>query len=77
MAREALAAGEEGGSAGCTDFLRDVRAEMKKVTWPALDELVKATIVIVIFVVVLGIVIGLLDSLLQLILVAGVARLFR
>jgi len=57
-------------------FLRDVRNELRKVTWPTFDELKKATTVIVIFVTVLGIVIGLMDSFFQLVFVKLVARLF-
>ncbi len=59
------------------DFLVGVREEMKKVTWPTRDELVKATRMIIVLSVVLGLVIGLLDWVLQLILVEGVARLAR
>ena len=57
-------------------FLRDVRNELRKVTWPTLDELKRATTVIVIFVAVLGIMIGLMDSLFQWVFVKLVARLF-
>ena len=42
-----------------------------------MDELRKATIVIVLFVIVLGVLIGILDSVLQLVFVTGVAQLFR
>jgi len=58
------------------DFFRDVRAEVRKVTWPTWEELKKATTVIVIFVAVLGLVIGWMDWLLQQIFVVGVAKLF-
>ncbi|HET9387109.1 MAG TPA: preprotein translocase subunit SecE [Gemmatimonadales bacterium] len=57
-------------------FLRDVRNELRKVTWPTFDELKKATTVIVIFVAVLGLMIGLMDSLFQWVFVKLVARLF-
>jgi preprotein translocase subunit SecE len=57
-------------------FLREVRNELRKVTWPTLDELKKATTVIVIFVTILGIAIGLMDILFQEIFVKWVARLF-
>jgi preprotein translocase SecE subunit len=57
-------------------FLRDVRNELRKVTWPSFDELKKATTVIVIFVTVLGIAIGLMDSFFQFVFVKLVARLF-
>jgi preprotein translocase subunit SecE len=58
-------------------FLLGVRDEMKKVTWPTREELVKATRMIVMLSLVLGVVIGLMDYLLQLLLVEGIARLAR
>ncbi len=58
-------------------FLVAVNDEMKKVTWPTRDELVKATRMIVVLSILLGITIGLMDFVLQLILVDGVARLAR
>jgi len=58
-------------------FLVAVREEMRKVTWPTRDELVKATRMIIILALLLGVAIGLLDWVLQLILVEGVARLAR
>ena len=58
-------------------FLVGVREEMKKVTWPTREELVKATRMIVMLSLVLGVVIGLMDYVLQLVLVEGVARLAR
>jgi preprotein translocase subunit SecE len=57
-------------------FLRDVRNELRKVTWPTFDELKKATTVIIIFVTVLGLLIGVMDALFQQIFVKLVARLF-
>ena len=57
-------------------FLRDVRNELRKVTWPTFEELKKATTVIVIFVSVLGIMIGLMDSFFQFVFVKLVARVF-
>ena len=58
-------------------FLVAVREEMRKVTWPTRDELLKATRMIIILALLLGVAIGLLDWVLQLILVEGVARLAR
>jgi preprotein translocase subunit SecE len=58
-------------------FLTAVRDELKKVTWPTRQELIKATRMIIVLAIVLGLVIGLMDWLLQLILVEGVARLAR
>ena len=77
MATEALARGSERGRlARVVDFLRDVRGEVRKVTWPTRDELKKATLVIVAFVIVLGIVIGLMDAAFQFVFVKAVAKLF-
>jgi preprotein translocase subunit SecE len=58
-------------------FLVGVREELRKVTWPTREELVKATRMIIVLSIVLGITIGLMDWVLQLILVDGVARLAR
>jgi len=58
------------------DFLRDVRGELRKVTWPTWDEVKKATLVIVAFVSLMGLTIGLMDLVLQFVLVRLVARLF-
>lgn len=64
--------------AGATiEFLRAVRSELGKVTWPSRDELTKATRMIVILSVVLGVLIGWMDLLFNLILVDGVAALTR
>ena len=57
-------------------FLRDVRNELRKVTWPTFDELKKATTVIIIFVSILGIAIGLMDAFFQWVFVKLVARMF-
>jgi preprotein translocase subunit SecE len=59
------------------EFLRAVRNELTKVTWPARDELIKATRMIVVLSVVLGLAIGWLDWLLNQVLVNGVAALVR
>ena len=60
-----------------TGFLVATRAEMKKVTWPTREELVKATRMILILAVILGLLIGWLDVLLGKILIDGVAALAR
>jgi preprotein translocase subunit SecE len=75
---QAAPAGRLTGWVGQTrGFLVGVRDEMKKVTWPTRDELIKATRMIVILSLLLGVTIGLMDYVLQLILVDGVARLSR
>jgi preprotein translocase subunit SecE len=78
VATEALATGEaeRGRLARIVEFFRDVRAEVRKVTWPTMEELKKATLVIVIFVTILGIVIGLMDATFQFVFVKAVAKLF-
>jgi preprotein translocase subunit SecE len=58
-------------------FLTAVRDEVKKVTWPTREELIKATRMIIVLSIVLGITIGLMDWLLQLVFVQGLARLAR
>lgn len=68
---------QPGLSARAGDFLKAVRVELKKVTWPSKPELIKATRMIIVLSVVLGVVIGLLDWVLQLILVEGIARMAR
>ncbi len=57
-------------------FLGEVRNEMRKVTWPKMEELRKATIVILIFVALIGVLIGLMDTILSAILIRGVALIF-
>jgi preprotein translocase subunit SecE len=59
------------------DFLVDTRAEMDKVSWPAKDELIKATKAVILFALALGVVIGLVDFLLQKILIDGVGSLAK
>ena len=85
MATEVMTGGAGGGSpdtrpAGkvgrLIQFLRDVRNELRKVTWPTFDELKKATTVIIIFVSILGIAIGLMDAFFQWVFVKLVARMF-
>ena len=65
------------GVRATVDFVRAVRLELGKVTWPTKDELIKATRMIVILSIVLGVAIGWMDKLLNLILVEGVAALNR
>ncbi len=57
-------------------FLRDVRAEVRKVTWPTWDDLRRSTVVITIIVIIIGIVIGLMDWLFSLILIDFFGRAF-
>ncbi len=81
MSSEAQTAAPVGRLAGVVaqagGFLKAVRAELEKVTWPSRPELIKATRMIVVLSIALGVAIGLLDWVLQKILVDGVAALVR
>jgi len=44
------------------DFLKDVKVEMKKVSWPSRDELVTYTVVVIIVVFILSVYIGVIDK---------------
>jgi preprotein translocase subunit SecE len=80
VATEVVTGGERGTRPGffarAVQFIRDVRNELRKVTWPTFDELKKATTVIIIFVMVLGFMIGLMDAFFQFVFVKAVAKLF-
>ncbi len=43
-------------------FLNEVKAELKKVTWPTKDELVGSTIIVCILVVVFAVILGGMDA---------------
>ena len=57
-------------------FFGQVRAEMRKVTWPDRQQLRQATIAIIVFVLALGLLIFLMDWVLQLVLVKAIPSLF-
>ncbi len=46
---------------GLGKFLRDVRMEMAKVTWPTRKDLIQSTLVVIVAVVISGVFIGVLD----------------
>ena len=46
-------------------FFKDVKAELKKVTWPTKKQAIKNTIVVLIFLVVIGLLVFMLDLLFQ------------
>ena len=62
--------------ARASEFLTDVRTEMRKVTWPDRTQLRQATVAIIIFVLLIGLVIFLMDWILQGVLVRGIPSLF-
>lgn len=47
---------------GAVQFLREVRVEMGKVTWPSREELIQSTIVVLIAVAISGVFIAILDA---------------
>jgi len=57
-------------------YLRDVSAEVRKVSWPTFEDLRKSTTVIILFVLALGLIIGLIDLMWAFILVDGLGRAF-
>jgi preprotein translocase SecE subunit len=61
---------------GIPSFYQAVVAEMRKVTWPEVADVRRATIAIIIFVLLLGLVIWLLDVALQGLLVRIIPSLF-
>ena len=61
---------------GIPAFYHAVMAEMKKVTWPELPDVRRATIAIIVFVLLLGLVIWFLDLVLQQLLVNLIPSLF-
>jgi preprotein translocase subunit SecE len=50
---------------GLARFLRDVRTEMGKVTWPSRKDLIQSTIVVIVAVAISGVFIGTLDYVFQ------------
>ena len=48
-----------------TDYIRDVRVEMSKVTWPTRDELRESTIVVIVMVLIMTVFIGIVDRVLS------------
>ena len=59
------------------DYVREVRAEVRKVSWPTLPDLRRTTIVITLFVIAIGIVIGIMDWMATKILIDFLGGLFR
>jgi preprotein translocase subunit SecE len=42
-------------------YLREVRAEVRKITWPSWQDLRRTTVVVLAFVIVIGLIIGVMD----------------
>ena len=58
-------------------YLREVRGEIMKVSWPGRVDLRKSTVVIIIFILVIGMIIGIMDWLLSLLLIDLLGQAFR
>ena len=56
-------------------YLRDVRLELQKITWPTLADLRQHTVAIVIVVTIIGVIIGLMDWFFSFTLIRGLGRL--
>lgn len=56
-------------------YLRDVRMEVRKVTWPTMADLRQHTVAIVIVVTIIGVIIGLMDWFFSITLIRGLGRL--
>ena len=64
MAKEAVAAAEKTGVvARVREFFHEVKVEMRKVTWPAKDEVRSSTSVVLFVLVLMAIIIGIYDKL--------------
>lgn len=59
-----------------TRYIEEVRAEVRKVTWPSWEELRKSTVVIIIFVIIVGLIIAVMDAVFAFLLVTLPGRLF-
>ncbi len=57
-------------------FLQEVRAEVRKVSWPTWEDLRKSTVVITILIIVIGIIIGLMDWFFSWLLIGFLGRVF-
>jgi preprotein translocase subunit SecE len=52
---------EEKSKKGIVKFIKEVKAETKRITWPPKDEIKKSTIIVLFFCAVSAIIIGLMD----------------
>ncbi len=56
-------------------YLRDVRVEVRKITWPTMADLRQHTVAIVIVVTIIGVIIGLMDWFFSFTLIRGLGGL--
>ena len=57
-------------------YLHNVRAEMRKVSWPTWEDLRRSTLVIIVIVFIVGVIIGLMDLLFSKLLIDFLGRAF-
>ena len=53
---------EDNNIARLTQYLREVKVELKKVTWPARKQIMASTVVVIILVVILSLFLGVVDT---------------
>ncbi len=58
-------------------YLRNVRAEVRKIMWPTWPELRQHTVAVVIVVTIIGVIIGLMDWFFSVTIIRGLGNLFR
>ena len=58
------------------EYLHNVRAEMRKVSWPSWDDLRRSTLVIIVIVFIVGVIIGLMDLFFSKLLIDFLGRAF-
>jgi preprotein translocase subunit SecE len=59
-----------------TAYIREVRVEVRKVSWPTWEDLRRSTLVIIVIVVIVGAIIGLMDLMFQWVLIDLFSRIF-
>jgi preprotein translocase subunit SecE len=59
-----------------SQFMREVRSELRKVSWPTWEDLRKSTLTITVIVVLIGALIGAMDRVFSLILIDLFGRVF-
>lgn len=57
-------------------YVREVRVEVRRVSWPTWEDLRKSTLVIIVIVVIVGAIIGLMDLMFQWVLIDAFSRIF-
>lgn len=64
-ASENVSKSKKSSSLNIFGFLRDLKAETKRITWPSKEEIKKSTTIVLVFCVVSAIIIGIMDFMLS------------